>query len=123
MVDSGASSHYSPFRHLFLSLEPLDPPVRVLTGNGFIFAHHKGPIPLVLRCPNQDGMVQHVHLEDVLYVPHLQSRVNLYSIVVLDDKSIQSVFGPTSVTFSTSDGDVLATGTRIGNSWWLDADI
>jgi len=34
LVDIGASNHYSPFKHLFLSLIPYDEPVEVLTGNG-----------------------------------------------------------------------------------------
>lgn len=121
LVDSGASSHYSPFRHLFLDLQPIEPPVRILTGNGFIYAEFKGPIPLIIRGPH--NTVTHLLLDDVLYVPGLQSRVNLYSIVVLADKQVNTVFGPSSVTFSAMDGTILATGTRVGNCWWLDADV
>ena len=120
LVDSGASCHYSPFRHLFLSLHPVDPPVRILTGNGYIYAAFKGPIPLIIRAHNE---IHHLHLDDVLFVPQLQSRVNLFSVVMLADKGIKSTFGPDLVTFTDPKGTVLATGSRIGNSWWLDADI
>ena len=120
LVDSGASSHFSPFRHLFLSLERIEPPVKILTGNGYVLAGFKGPIPLIIKV---DDRIDLLHLEDVLYVPSLQSRVNLYSIVVLADKGIHSTFGPHHVRFTTAEGVLLAAGTRYGNSWWLTADI
>ena len=120
LVDSGASSHFSPFRHLFLSLERIEPPVKILTGNGYVLAEFKGPIPLIIKV---DDRIDLLHLEDVLYVPSLQSRVNLYSIVVLADKGIHSTFGPHHVRFTTDEGVLLAAGTRYGNSWWLTADI
>jgi len=34
LVDSRASNHYSPFKHLFLCLIQCNPPVDILTGNG-----------------------------------------------------------------------------------------
>ena len=119
LVDSGASCHYSPFFHLFLSLTPIEPPLRILTGNGFLTASFKGPIPLIIRA---NAQLYFLHLEDVLFVPGLQSRVNLFSVVVLADTGVLSTFGPDNVTF-TAGSSVLASGTRIGNSWWLDADV
>ena len=118
LIDSGASSHYSPFRHLFSFLLPI-PPIRILTGNGFIHAFIQGLIPLIVRI--NDSTVRNILLENVLFVPTLQSRVNLFSIVVLANKGISSHFGPDAVHFSR-DGHLLARGTRIGSSWWLDAD-
>ena len=120
LIDSGASCHYSPFRHLFLGLHRVDPPVRILTGKGFIEAQFRGPIPLLIRANND---IHYLLLEDVLFVPDLQSCVNLFSVVMLADKGIQSTFGPDHVTFTGTDGAILAMGTRIGNSWWLDADV
>ncbi|KAI5804143.1 hypothetical protein DFH27DRAFT_554526, partial [Peziza echinospora] len=49
LVDSGASSHSSPFKHLFLSLTPCSPPLQILTGNGFITAYYRGNIPVILK--------------------------------------------------------------------------
>ncbi|KAI5797445.1 hypothetical protein DFH27DRAFT_612154 [Peziza echinospora] len=120
LVDSGASSHFSPFKYLFLSLIPCVPPVQILTGNGFITAFHRGNIPLILKVA--DDRYEQVMLENVLYVPTLKSRVNLFSIVVLADKEVHSNFGPSDVLFQQH-GKVLASGSRIGNSWWLNADI
>lgn len=120
LIDSGASSHYSPFRHLFSFLSPI-PPIQILTGNGFIHAFFKGTIPLLVRT-GDNSAVRIILLENVLFVPMLQSRVNLFSIVVLANKGISSNFGPDAVHFSSRDGTLLARGTRIGASWWLDAD-
>ena len=120
LIDSGASSHFSPFRHLFLSLSPCVPPVRILTGSGYLTAEFHGPIPLLIK-GHDDAVVQLI-LQNVLYIPDLQSRVNLFSVVVLADKNIHSTFGPYDVQFFL-DGSLLASGTRIGNSWWLNADV
>lgn len=120
LIDSGASSHFSPFRPLFLNLSPCIPPLHILTGSGFLTAEWHGPIPLLIKGHN-DAVVQLI-LQNVLYVPQLQSRVNLFSVVVLADKNIHSTFGPHDVQFSL-DGSLLASGTCIGNSWWLNADV
>ena len=88
-------------------------------GNGLIHAFFKGSIPLLVR--TDDSTVRNILLENVLFVPSLQSRVNLFSIVVLANKGISSNFGPDAVHFSR-DGVLPARGTRIGASWWLDAD-
>ena len=45
LVDSGASCHYSPIKQLFLNLQPINPPVRILTGNRYIEVKFRGPIP------------------------------------------------------------------------------
>ena len=119
LIDSGASSHYSPFLYLFTFLTPI-PPVRILTGNGFISASYKGSIPLLVRI--DDSQVHNILLENVYFVPTLQSRVNLFSIIVLANKGITSLFGPNDVQFCR-DGSTLARGIRIGSSWWLDADV
>ena len=118
LIDSGASSHYSPFRHLFSFLQPISP-IQILTGNGFIHAFFKGTIRLLVRTDN--STVRNILLENVLFVPTLQSRVNLFSIVVLANKGISSTFRPDAVHFSKNNL-LLARGTRIGSSWWLDAD-
>jgi len=119
LVDTGASNHYSPFKHLFLSLIPCDEPVEVLTGNGWVYAYHYGTIALII---NVNGLLQHVHLENVLYVPALQARVNLFSVIVVADRGYTIDFSRAGVKFRL-DGQTLATGTRIGNSWWFDCDI
>ena len=119
LVDSGASSHFSPFQHLFLSLTPCQPPVRILTGNGYITSLFRGTIPLVIMVGD---VVRKLNLQNVLYVPELQSKVNLFSVVVLADNNIHSNFGPHDVKFEL-DGQLLASGSRIGNSWWLNANI
>ena len=119
LIDSGASSHYSPFRHLFTFLQPIVP-IRVLTGNRFIYAISRGSIPLLVR--TNATTFHNVLLEDVLFVPSLQSRVNLFSIIVLANKGISSVFGLDDVKFIRGNAP-LARDIRIGSSWWLDADI
>lgn len=118
-MDTGASNHYSPFKCLFLSLIPCDIPVEVLTGNGWVYAYYYGTIPLIIKVNNT---LMHVHLENVLYVPTLQTRVNLFSVIVVADRGYNIDFSRSEVRFRQG-GETLATGTRIGNSWWLDCDI
>jgi len=48
LVDTGASNHYSPFKHLFVRLIPCIPPMEILTGNGWVFADYIGTISLIL---------------------------------------------------------------------------
>ena len=74
LVDSGASSHFSPFIHLFLNLIPYEP-IRILTGNGYITSGFKGAIPLIIKVGMKS---EHILLENVLFVPSLKSRVNLF---------------------------------------------
>ena len=104
LVDTGASNHYSPFKHLFVYLIPCVPPVEILTGNGWVFAHYIGTIPLIIRV---DSDILTVHIKNVLYVPMLQIRVNLFFVVVLADRGYYSNFGPKDMKFSLH-GQVLA---------------
>jgi len=49
LVDTGASNHYSPFKHLFLHLTPcIVPLVEILTGNSWVSASYYGTIPLFI---------------------------------------------------------------------------
>ena len=118
LADTGASNHYSSFKHLFVHLIPCIPLVEILTGNGWVFADYIGTIPLILRV---EGEIVKVHIENVLYVPTLQTRVNLFSVVVLEDRGYYSNFGSKDVKFSLN-GQVLAQGIKVGTSWWLDCD-
>ena len=112
LVVSGASSHFSPFIHLFLNLIPYEP-IRILTGNGYITSGFKGAIPLIIKV---EMKCKRILLENVLFVPSLKSQVNLFSIVVLADHGIHSNFGPKDMLFQ-KEGKLLAFGTRLGNSW------
>lgn len=119
LIDTGASNHYSPFRHLFLMLFECNPPVEVLTGNGWVYASHYGTIPLVLRVGTE---ISYLHLDNVLYVPTLQTRTNLFSVVILVEKEVSCTFGPADVKFTLND-TLVAQGVKLGNSWWLDCDM
>jgi len=94
------------------------PPVEILTGNGWVFAYYIGTIPLIIRV---DSDILTVHIENILYVPTLQTRVNLFSVVVLADRDYYSNFGPKDMRFSLH-GQVLAQGIKVTSSWWLDCD-
>ncbi|RPB24906.1 hypothetical protein L211DRAFT_848713 [Terfezia boudieri ATCC MYA-4762] len=95
------------------------PPVKILTGNGWVYAYFYGTIPLILSVENER---KHTNLDNVLYVPSLQTKVNLFSVPILTDKGLHCDLGPIDCKF-TLDGKLLASGTKIGNSWWLDADV
>ncbi|RPB26409.1 hypothetical protein L211DRAFT_847533 [Terfezia boudieri ATCC MYA-4762] len=96
LVDTGASNHFSPFKHFFLSLIPCNQLVEVLTGNGWVYAYYYGTIPLIIKV---NSWVLHVHLENVLYIPTLQTRVNLFSVVVVADRGYNTDFGSAGVQF------------------------
>jgi len=69
-----------------------------------------------------EGRVVHVNLDNVLYVPPtLQTKVNLFSVPILTDHGLHCDLRPVDCKF-TLDGEILAGGTKIGNSWWLDTD-
>lgn len=119
LIDTGASNHYSPFKHLFITLKPVETPVEILTGNGIIYAREYGTIPLIIRVGNT---VQQILLEYVLYVPDLQTKVNLFSVIVLAERGYYANFGPNNVKFVHKDITV-AQGVRLGNSWYLDCNI
>jgi len=119
LVDTGASNHYSSFKYLFLHLTSCIPPVEILTGNGWVSASYYGTIPLFVRVERE---VLQVHIKQVLYMPTLQTRVNLFSMVVLADRGYFSNFGPHNIKFLL-DGQFLAQGIKLGSSWYLDCDI
>lgn len=48
-----------PFKHLFLCLLPCQPPVEILTGNGYVYSYFYGTIPLVLLV---EGQITHIVL-------------------------------------------------------------
>jgi len=118
LVDSGASNHFSPFKHLFISLIGCIPSVDILTGNGWVTSVLYGFIPLILLV---EGRLVYVNLDNVLYVPTLQTKVNLFSVPILPDQGLHCDFRPVDCKF-TLDREILAGGTKISNSWWLDAD-
>ena len=112
LIASGASSHYSPFHYLFSFLSPISV-IQILTSNGFIHAFFQGTIPLVV-CIN-DSTVRNVTFENVLFVPTLQSHVNVFTIVVLANNGISATCGPDAVHFSRN-GSLLACFAPIGSS-------
>jgi len=82
LVDSGASNHFSLFKHLFISLIHCIPPIDILTGNSWVTTFFYGSILLILLVERR---MVHVNLDNVLYVPTLQTKVNLFSVPILPD--------------------------------------
>jgi len=64
-----------------------------------------------------------MNLDHVLYIPRLLTKVNLFSIPVVVDHGCYSLFGPNKLLITNMDKKVMAEGSKIGRSWWLDCDI
>jgi len=87
LVDSGASNHYSLFKHLFLFLIQYNPLVDILTGNRWIVSQYYSTIPLVLLV---DGKLVYVCKED-MYFP---KNTYLFLILKSCENQVEYVMWP-----------------------------
>src|SRR5947207_1183176 len=73
-ADSGASDHFSPFRHLFKSFRTLDEPKTIGTAEGTAIGTGIGTIEITVI--GQDGETE-LRLNNVIYAPNMH---NLFSL-------------------------------------------
>jgi transposase InsO family protein len=90
ILDSGASEHFSPHRHILIDYKPLSEPVEVNTARGKLHGIGTGSVHLTVE--GQDGLTP-IALKDVLHVPGMDS--NLLSSNVLLGKGLEVSMHPT----------------------------
>ena len=101
ILDSGASEHFTPYKHVIANYKTLDEPVEVNTAKGKLLGIGTGSVHITVE--GQDGYVQ-VTLEEVLHVPGMDS--NLLSSNVLLVKGLEISMHPTRGT-SILLGDII----------------
>jgi hypothetical protein len=89
ILDSGASEHFSPHRHILIDYKTLNEPVDVNTAKGKLHGIGTGSVHLTVE--GQDGLTPIV-LTEVLHVPGMDS--NLVSSNVLLGKGLEISMHP-----------------------------
>lgn len=116
VIDSGATSHMCNDKSLFKDFVHVEPPEDIALGDG----HHlkttgRGTVVLDLELSN--GHAKKCTLTDVLYVPELS--FSLVSIAKATGNVARTVFTSDGCRFQNADGKVVATGTKVGELYYL----
>ena len=103
ILDSGASEHFTPHKHILINYKSLDEPVEVNTVQGKLYGVGTGCVHITVE--GQDGHVK-VTLEEILHVPGMDS--NLLSSNVLLGKGLEISMHPTRGTNILLRGKIVA---------------
>src|SRR5579871_3891619 len=104
ILDSGATEHFTPHRHLYKTYEELKEPVDVITAKGNLHGIGIGAIEVTLE--GAGGKHVTVTLENVLHAPGMDS--NLLSSNVLLKRGFEISMHPTKGTNILYDGEIIA---------------
>lgn len=113
-LDSGASEHFSPHRHLFKTFQEIDKPIEVDTAEGTIHGTGRGSIPITVIAGHE---IQEIILKNVLYVPRMAS--NLLSTITLYDQGYEVVMKPGNGITILKEGILIANSVREGSLFRL----
>jgi transposase InsO family protein len=91
ILDSGASEHFSPHKHVFNNYKKLDDPVEVNTAKGKLYGIGIGDVYITVE--GERGDLIPITLHEVLHVPGMDS--NLLSSNVLLGKGLEINMHPT----------------------------
>ena len=112
LIDSGASRHMTYMKEALSEYQELDNEEPVTLGDGkMVSALGKGNIKLLLQ-NGETGT-----LNNVLYVPKL--TCNLFSVGAAADNNLTILFDRNSCTFINSNGQHIASGTRVNRMYQL----
>jgi hypothetical protein len=115
IIDSGATCHMCNDRSLFTDFVELERPIDVTLGDGHnLKGVGRGTVTLEIDVPQ--GKMQKCKLRDVLCVPNLS--YNLLSVSKAADAVEKAVFTKTGCELKF-DRDVVATGKRVGELYYL----
>ena len=114
IIDSGASEHFSPYKHILTNYKSLDEAVEVNTAKGKLFGIGTGSVNLTAE--GQDGLTP-ITLHHVLHVPGMDS--NLLSSNVLLDKGFEISMHPTRGTNILLGDYIVAKTIPYGKLWRL----
>ncbi|HTS05200.1 MAG TPA: DDE-type integrase/transposase/recombinase, partial [Candidatus Eisenbacteria bacterium] len=115
ILDSGASEHFTPHKHILIDYRSLDEPVEVNTAKGKLHGIGVGSVHITVE--GQDGVQVQVTLEEVLHVPGMDS--NLLSSNVLLGKGLEISMHPTKGTNILLSGKIVARTVPHGKLWRL----
>jgi len=110
IVDSGASDHFTPYRHLYSRYTPLESVEGVQTAKGELHAIGIGTIDITVV--DGKGNPREVELKNVLHVPGMDS--NLLSSNVLVERGFEVSMHPTKGTRVIRNDEVFATTVTYG---------
>jgi len=114
ILDSGASEHFTPHKHILIDYKSLDKPVEVNTAKGKLHGIGTGSVHLTVE--GQDGIVP-ITLKEVLHVPGMDS--NLLSSNVLLDKGLEISMHPVRGTNILLGDYIVAKTVPHGKLWRL----
>lgn len=112
LVDSGASNHYTSKKELLCDFTPI-PPIRIMTGNGFISAHGIGHVIVYLS-------IGKVFIRNVMWVPALDGCASLLSVPQLTDNGFRVVFDDSGCEIRYRN-NLIAKGVRRNKAYYLEA--
>lgn len=120
LINSGASDHMTSRREWFLSYEEFEVPEQISACNGSsINAYDKGNIDIVSV---SNGKCVKGTLHDVLFLPNIVH--NLFSVKAAGKKDVDLyVDSSTSKCYFKRDGEVIFTGSELGNLFKLDVSM
>src|SRR5579862_2096253 len=114
-LDSGASEHFSPHRHLFEELRDLKTPCEITTAEGtVVLGTSIGTITLTAIA---DGSINTLQLNNVIYAPKMDA--NLLSTITLYDRGYEVSMNPTVGVNILKDGIVISNTVREGKLFRL----
>jgi hypothetical protein len=115
IVDSGATDHMSPHRHLFSTLVLEEGWVNIANGEKVRCLGH-GNIGVTFQDKHGD---RNFTLTKVLYVPALDA--NLFSIPKISKKGMTSKMDKRGITISSKEGKTLVVGPLLGRTYMLES--
>src|SRR5271154_1053750 len=114
-LDSGASEHFTPHRHILIDYKSLDESVEVNTAKGKLHGIGTGSVHLTVE--GQDGNLTSIIIHEVLHVPGMDS--NLLSSNVLLDKGLEISMHPIRGTNILLGDRIVAKTVPHGKLWRL----
>jgi len=115
VLDSGASEHFTPHKHILINYKSLDEPVEVNMAQGKLHGIGTGNVHITVE--GQDGAGMKVILEEVLHVPGMDS--NLLSSNVLLGKRLEISMHPIKGTNILLRSKIIATTVLHGKLLYL----
>lgn len=119
VVDSGASSHMSNDKTLFMSIKKIEPVEVILGDTHSVYAVGTGNIELKVELEN--GKEKKITVHDVLFVPKLS--YNLLSVSKMSERKKTTIFTGQSCKIQDKQKKIVATGKRVGNLYRLNTVI
>ena len=117
VVDSGATTHITWDKGVFVTYAAMDDMPRVRLGDGrHMKAEGRGSVRLRVR-DNKDAE-RVIRLSSVLFVPDLSC--NLFSVRDITDKGNRMLFDDVTCSIISKDKSVIASGHKRGNLYVLD---